>query len=147
MFPNTNGDRVSELLEKNTAILEMLARNQVASGGGQHTKTVANFSTYTPLHGPGGIWGVNGLERDVVSAHVRPFGLASRLPMIPTVYTNPLYGILTGYTATSGSQPRISGTSCVIASEYKNRAASGATCGPKPRRTSWLASHCRARSA
>lgn len=111
MFPQQNSDRVTELLEKQSAILEILARQQTGNGGngangqGLHQKTVANFSTYTPLHGPGGIWGLNGLERDVVSAHVRPFGLAGRLPMIPTVFTHPLFGILSGYSATSGSQP------------------------------------------
>lgn len=94
-------DKLTEILEKQTALLELLARNQ----GGQEQKDVANVSTYTPLHGVGGIWAACGLDENVITAHVRPVGLAERLPLIPTVFTNPLYGVLTGYTGTNGDQP------------------------------------------
>ena len=40
-------------------------------GNGAHEKTPASFSTYTPLHGSGGIFSTPGLERDIVTAHVR----------------------------------------------------------------------------
>jgi hypothetical protein len=80
--------------------------NQTKDANGLQTKAPASFSTYTPLHGPGGIWTGPGLERDVITAHVRPHGLASRLPLLPTVNTNPLYGTLTGFTAAGDTQPQ-----------------------------------------
>lgn len=73
--------------------------------GDLHTKTPANASNYTPLHGGGGIFSSAGLEREIISAHVRPFGLASRLPALPTVYQDPRFGMLTGFTDDIGSQP------------------------------------------
>lgn len=88
------------------ALLNAVAQSQTKDASGMRTKAPANFSTYTPLHGPGGIWTGPGLERDVISAHMRPFGLASQLPLIPTVNTNPLYGTITGFTDTVGSQPQ-----------------------------------------
>lgn len=94
-------DRLADLLEKQTELLSALVS---AQGGGQAQKQAA-FSTYTPLHGPGGIWTGGGLEREIVTAHMRPQSIASRLPLLPTVYTNPLFGVLTGYTGTTGSQP------------------------------------------
>lgn len=89
-----------EYLQKQNQVLDLLLK-----GNGMHTKAPANFSTYTPLHGPGGIWSGAGLERDVVTAHVRPFGLAQSLPLLPTNKTDPRFGVLTGFTGTTGSQP------------------------------------------
>jgi len=57
------------------------------------------------LHGPGGLFGVAGLERDIFSAHINANGLASVLPVNPTVQTNPLYGYITGFQDSSGTQP------------------------------------------
>ena len=90
---------VSEILAKQTEILDRLTSKE------DHTKTPANFSTYTPLHGSGGIFAVPGLERDIITAHMRPTGITSILPRIPTVYQDPRFGSITGYTAVSGSQP------------------------------------------
>jgi len=72
---------------------------------GQHTKTPANFSTFTPLHGSGGIFAVAGLERDIITAHIRPMGIANALPLLPTVYEDPRFGSLTGVTDDVGSEP------------------------------------------
>lgn len=69
------------------------------------TKTAATSFTAQRLHGSGGIFSTPGLERDVISAHVRPYGLASRLPLIPSVDENPRFASLTGFTAPVGSQP------------------------------------------
>lgn len=84
------------------ALLDVMA--DAKNKDGMRTKAPASFSTYTPLHGPGGIW-TGPLEREVLTAHVRPYGLASRLPMLPTVNTNPLYGTISGVTGATGSQP------------------------------------------
>lgn len=89
----------ASILKEAAAKIEQLEKGSMAE------KAPANFSNYTPLHGPGGLWSNSAIERDIVTAHVRPMGLASRLPLLPTVYTNPLYGTLTGYTGTEGTQP------------------------------------------
>jgi hypothetical protein len=90
-------ERYLELLEQQNKILASMVEKQ--EDDGSHTKTPNTFSDYTPLHGPGGIWTGPGLERDVISAHVRPQGLASALRLLPTVDVNPQFGILTGFTA------------------------------------------------
>jgi len=90
---------VTEILAKQTELLERMVNKE------DHTKTPANFSTYTPLHGSGGIFAVPGLERDILTAHMRPSGITSVLPRIPTVYQDPRFGSITGFTAVTGSQP------------------------------------------
>lgn len=93
-------DTVTEVLDRLVKALE-----KEVGDGGQHTKTPANFSNYTPLHGSGGIFTAPGLERDVLTAHMRPSGITAILPKIPTVYQDPRFGTITGFTATTGSQP------------------------------------------
>ncbi len=88
-------DNITKILEKQTEILTELV----------HTKTPAQWGTNTPLHGSGGIFAVPGLERDIISTHMRPYGITSVLPRIPSVFVDPRFGSLTGFTATSGSQP------------------------------------------
>lgn len=57
-------------------------------------------------HGPGGLFSTPGMSRPLFSAMVLPrTGLASRLPAFATNEFNPLFGIFTGVTATSGSEP------------------------------------------
>lgn len=91
-------EKVTELLEKMTTLLEMREKEM-------HEKTPAQWGTNTPLHGSGGIFAVPGLERDILTAHMRPYGITSVLPRIPTVYQDPRFGTITGFTAMSGSQP------------------------------------------
>lgn len=92
-------DNVTKILEKQTQLLEILA------GEKMHEKAPANQSNYTPLHGSGGIFAVPGLERDILTAHMRPYGITSVLPRIPTVYQDPRFGTITGFGAAQGSQP------------------------------------------
>jgi len=92
-------EKIIELLAKQTEILEQLGNKEM------HTKTPAQFSNYTPLHGSGGILAVPGLEREIVTAHVRPFGFASELPLLPSVYQDPRFGAITGFTDSIGNQP------------------------------------------
>lgn len=72
-------------------------------------KTAGNAGTGSVLHGWDGLFSTPGLSRDVISAHVRPVGLASRLPWLPSVEVNPIFPSLTGFSAPIGSQPT---TSC-----------------------------------
>lgn len=57
-------------------------------------------------HGPGGLFSSPALERPVFSALLLPRqGVLSMLPTYPTVTMNPLHGIFTGVTATTGDEP------------------------------------------
>lgn len=57
-------------------------------------------------HGNGGLMSAPGLSREIFNAMLMPYvGLASRLPSFATNEQFPLYGILTGVTAGSGSNP------------------------------------------
>lgn len=67
--------------------------------------TAGSVMTANPLHGWNGLFSTPGLERDVITAHIRPTGIASTLPLIESVDESPYYGALTGYTAAVGSQP------------------------------------------
>jgi hypothetical protein len=69
-------------------------------------KAAANFQTATPLHGAGGIFSTPGLDRTVVTAYIRAGGsIASVLSKVPSVDESPRFATLTGYTATSGTEP------------------------------------------
>lgn len=76
------------------------------SGGMRFKNTPANFGTFTELHGNGSLFGSFPIERDVISAHIRPLGgLVEMIPHIPTSETNPIFASITGFTATNGSEP------------------------------------------
>lgn len=70
-------------------------------------KTVSSTPSATYAHGgKGGLFSVPGLAKPLFSAMILPkVGLASRLPVRTTNETDPIYGIVTGVTASSGSEP------------------------------------------
>lgn len=77
-------------------------------------KAVGSTPTTVYGHGvtgaqPGGVAGLftfPGLERAIVNAMVMPrMGLLDILPSRTNLYDNPLYGIMTGVTASTGSEP------------------------------------------
>lgn len=94
-------------------LLEMLAEelgNKSYGGGGAVVQGFkAGLTPATPslpyMHGPGGLFGIAGLERDVISTRVQPQGLASALPSRGTVVTNPMFPYLTSYAAAIGANP------------------------------------------
>jgi len=69
-------------------------------------KAVSSTPTTTYGHGNGGLFSYPGLERPVFSAMLLPvLGLQSLLPVRKSNTENPVYGIFTGVTATTGSEP------------------------------------------
>lgn len=72
--------------------------------GYKHT-TPSGTPTTNYMHGPGGIFGVAGLEQDVLSTRVQPRGLAGALPAQGSMRINPLYPYLTGFQAETGTNP------------------------------------------
>lgn len=55
-------------------------------------------------HGPGGNFSYPGVEPDVFHTVVGNRGLLGQLPAMPSLYTNPLYSVITGVSADSGSE-------------------------------------------
>lgn len=99
-------DKVLQLLaqqaDTQAAILKELSGN---GNGALHTKTPAQFRTANNLHGNGGLWSTPGLDREIITAHVRPMGVASMIPLFPSVDLDPRFGSLTGFSGAIGAQP------------------------------------------
>lgn len=57
------------------------------------------------VHGPGGLFATAGIENMVINLHMTPVDLDPMLKVFPTVYMNPLYPFLTGFSEDSGSEP------------------------------------------
>lgn len=65
----------------------------------------AGTSAGTPLHGPGGLLGTLGLNKQITNAMIMPRGIAGRMPVMKSLNTNELYPVLTGQLASSGNEP------------------------------------------
>lgn len=91
-------------MSDNANILKQLADAiaQLEEKGNLHEKTPASVHDAVRLHGSGGVFQGPGLERDVITAHVRPHGLASQLPLIPSVSEDPRFASFTGVTDDQG---------------------------------------------
>lgn len=78
------------------AFAELMA--QYGGGAFQKAQTVgAPVGPY--VHGPGGIFGVRGLERDVISTHTQITGsLGEMVPIQASIDQNPLFPYITGFT-------------------------------------------------
>ena len=103
-MPNEFEQTLASFMERQTEILERMEQKEKREEEMQY-KTPAGFSTYTPLHGSSGIFSGPGLERDVITAHMRPYGISSVLDLLPTVDENPRFASLTGITDDVGSEP------------------------------------------
>lgn len=70
---------------------------QFVSDNLKKTQTVGNpIGPY--IHGPGGLFGIRGLERDVISTHTQFTGsLGEMLPFQGSIDMNPLFPYITGY--------------------------------------------------
>lgn len=85
----------------------LVAESLAANGGnnGTRRKAVSSTPTATYGHGRGGLFSAPGLSRPLFSAMVLPKqGLADILPVRGTNETDPLYGIITGVTASTGDE-------------------------------------------
>lgn len=69
------------------------------------TKAPASVMTAQKLHGLTGTFSTFGLERDIISTHVEPYGIASVLPLLPNNDEDPRYGALTGFSDDIGNEP------------------------------------------
>ena len=61
-------------------------------------KTATGSPSGPYMHGPGGLFGVRGLSRDIISTHTQITGsLGEVLPILPSQDTNPLFSYITGF--------------------------------------------------
>lgn len=98
-----NMEQVLTQLAENQKQTTQILSGLVAQQKGAFSATSGNA---VELHGNGSLWGSQSVERDVITAHYTPqSGLSRVLPRFPSVVEDPRFGILTGYTATSGSEP------------------------------------------
>lgn len=65
----------------------------------------AGTSAGAPLHGPGGLLGYPGLNKQIVNAMIMPRGIAGRIPVVKSANTNELYPVLTGQLSSTGNEP------------------------------------------
>lgn len=87
-----------------TEVLEFLQKqNEFIQA--ELSKAAAATETAGRLHGTGGVFSVLGMERDVITAHVRPSGIASLIPAMPSIDEDPRFGAINGYTDDVGSEP------------------------------------------
>lgn len=89
MFPNIqtqNGSPAADFMAMLTkAVAEQMSK---ASGAPQ--------GPY--IHGPGGLFGVRGLEREIISTHTQITGsLGEMLPIVPSNEVQPLFPFITGF--------------------------------------------------
>jgi len=68
-------------------------------------KAPSGVGTTNLIHGPGGLFGIAGLEEDIISARIAPRGITGMLSASPSVYTNPEFAYITGIEETAGGEP------------------------------------------
>jgi len=105
----TLASKQTELMAQTAQVLEKVMKrlDEVSSANKEEDvteKTPAQFHTGMRLHGSSGIF-TGGLEREVITAHVRPYGISSVLPALPSVMEDPRFASITGFTATTGEEP------------------------------------------
>ncbi|HEY4669737.1 MAG TPA: hypothetical protein VIH05_08180 [Tepidiformaceae bacterium] len=82
------------------AILEALAKALLPVVQKHTTPTGTPSNPY--VHGPGGLFGVMGLEREVIHTRLQPVGLAGILPVRPSVDMWPLFPYISGFRDVTG---------------------------------------------
>ncbi len=92
--------QLADAYGRQTQLMEALLDKQ-----GIHTKAPAAGMDFAGIFQQGGVFSVPGTDRDVFTAHIRPQGISSVLPLFPGNEDNPRYAHLTGYTATTGARP------------------------------------------
>ncbi len=88
----------------NEAVLQALAGILSPAIKEAQQKVAASGTPSTPyLHGPGGLFGVSGLERDLIHTRIQGRGLSARLAIRASRFTNPLFGYITGFQDVTGT--------------------------------------------
>lgn len=86
----------------------VLAKAKEQSGGGlggPYYRASPGNPSNPYYSGPGGLFGVLGLERDIISTRIQPMGLADQLPVLPTTIMHPYFPYFTGFLPDTGVEP------------------------------------------
>lgn len=105
IYPMAGGDGTQGAVLD--ALVDALAARMKERGdgaGGAQYKATPGTPSFPYYTGPNSLFGVPGLERDVISTRIQPFGLGDRLPVRPTNVLTPLFPYLTGFLGDSGSE-------------------------------------------
>jgi hypothetical protein len=99
-------DELSSVLGKLNERLEALEQKQAPPEEVvEKHDTTSGAMMGQRLHGIGGLWSGPGLDQVVISTYVQPMSVRTILPNYPTVFEDPRFAALTGFTAPDGSQP------------------------------------------
>lgn len=93
-----NGDNVMQAMAASLA-------PAIAKELGVQYKAPTGVPSTPYMHGPGGLFGVPGLERDIISTRVAPTGIAGTLPVRTSTFMSPEFAYITGFLAPSGTDP------------------------------------------
>lgn len=78
---------------------------QLAEAMSQILEKAASTQNATLFHGQGGLLSGQGIERDVITAMVRPYGIGAHLPLLGTIFENPSYATILGIMEDSDDRP------------------------------------------
>lgn len=76
------------------ALEKVVGRLEALEGKGR--KSATGYNTANMMHGASGLFNIP-VEQEIVNAFLRPMGIGSVLPLLPTVDENPLFGAISGY--------------------------------------------------
>jgi len=77
--------------------VDLLAQSQLRLQQGLVRKDISGVPDAQMMHGPGGLFSNAGIDELVVNASLTPRGMDGLLPVLPTVYTNPVFSFITGF--------------------------------------------------
>lgn len=83
-------------------------------------KAPSGSPTSNLIHGPGGLFGMAGLDNQVISARITPLGLASKLQVSASRFTNPEFPYITGIREVSGQTEPSTKCSTCLSGETKS---------------------------
>ena len=119
-MPNQiSSEEMAALIQQNQQLLSLMAAKEIGHTHNNQEwqdkanqmlmdmvdKAAGNTMTANKLHGLTGTFSTSGLDRDVISAHVRPMGIGNVLPVFPTIDEDPRFGALTGVSDDIGNEP------------------------------------------
>lgn len=102
VLPTETKQRSKDRDERLADAIEMLA--QTLGKKEEDEKAVGNVHSAIRLHDGNGIFGGMGLERDVITAHIRPEGIGNILPLLPSVNADPRFASVTGFSGEYGTR-------------------------------------------
>jgi hypothetical protein len=83
-------------------------------------KAPAGTPSTNLIHGPGGLFGIAGLDNQVISARITPMGIASQMQLAASRYMNPEFPYITGIREVSGQTEPSTKCSTCLSGETKS---------------------------